>query len=299
MNRFSENLSRLRREAGYTQESLAEAMGVSRQAVSKWESAQAMPEAATLVDLADLLGCTLDQLMREELTDGLPLPAPALSTEGETDNGKGLYAAWCAQVDRFSAMVAAGVTLILLGVAGTAALEGLLGERDLNALPVLAAVAVAVFLFIIGGIAYGDFQKTYPDMPDCSIPEEREAFQRRFRVGVASAVTGILVDVTLLVALQTLLPGERSEHLLAALFLAILAGCVGVTVYLGIQTQKYDLKSYGGKKKEGPDIAGAIMLTATAIYLFLGFTRDLWHPGWVVFPIGGILCGIVNSLKRS
>ena len=38
MNRFSENLSQLRREAGYTQESLAEAMGGSRQAVSKWES---------------------------------------------------------------------------------------------------------------------------------------------------------------------------------------------------------------------------------------------------------------------
>ncbi len=44
MNRFSENLSQLRREAGYTQESLAEAMGVSRQAVSKWESGQAMPD---------------------------------------------------------------------------------------------------------------------------------------------------------------------------------------------------------------------------------------------------------------
>ncbi len=297
MNRFSENLSRLRREAGYTQESLAEAMGVSRQAVSKWESAQAMPEAATLVDLADLLGCTLDQLMREELTDGLP--APALSTEGKADSGKGLYAAWCAQVDHFSAMVAAGVTLILLGVSATVAFEAVWGERELTALPLLGCVIVAVFLFIIGGISYGDFQKANPDMPDCSTPEEREAFQRRFRVGIATAVPGIIADVALLVALQALLPGERSEHLLAALFLAILAGCVGVIVYLGIQTQKYELEQYGGKKKEGPNIDGAIMLTATAIYLVLGFTQNLWHPGWVVFPIGGILCGIVNSLKKS
>lgn len=298
MNHFPENLSQLRREAGYTQESLAEAMGVSRQAVSKWESGQAMPEAATLVDLADLLGCSLDRLMREELSGSLP--ATVLPTEEDTSiRPEGLYAAWCAQVDRFSAMIAGGVTLILLGLSATMALEGVLGERDENALPLLGTVAVAVFLFIIGGIAYGDFQKTYPEMPDCCPPEERAALQRRFRVGIAAAVTGILADITLLLALQVLFPAGSLEPLLVALFLFILAGCVGVIVYLGIQTQKYDLRSYGGEKKEGPDVAGAIMLTATAIFLVLGLARNLWHPGWVVFPIGGILCGIIECLKKS
>lgn len=38
MSIFSENLPQLRRRAGYTQEGLAEALGVSRQAVGKWES---------------------------------------------------------------------------------------------------------------------------------------------------------------------------------------------------------------------------------------------------------------------
>lgn len=297
MNRFSENLSRLRREAGYTQESLSEAMGVSRQAVSKWESGQAMPEAATLVDLADLLGCTLDQLMREELPESLPIPVPLV--EDASDSQEGLYAAWCALVDRFSAMVAAGVTLILLGLAATVGLEGALGDQELNALPLLGCVIVAVFLFIIGGISYSDFQKAYPDMPDCCAPEERVAFQRKFRIGIAAAVAGILIDLTLLVTLLALFPGEADEMLSTALFLAILAGCVGVIVYLGIQTQKYELKCYGEKEKEGPDIAGVIMLTATAIFLLLGITRNLWHPGWVVFPIGGILCGIIESLRKS
>ncbi|MDE6107976.1 MAG: helix-turn-helix transcriptional regulator, partial [Oscillospiraceae bacterium] len=59
-NHFPQNLSILRRQAGYTQETLAETLGVSRQAVGKWESGQALPEAATLLTLADLLGCTLD-----------------------------------------------------------------------------------------------------------------------------------------------------------------------------------------------------------------------------------------------
>ena len=72
MSNFSHNLPILRRRAEYTQEALAEALDVSRQAVSKWESGQTLPEAATLITLADLLGCTLDQLMREELADDGP-----------------------------------------------------------------------------------------------------------------------------------------------------------------------------------------------------------------------------------
>lgn len=291
MNRFSDNLSRLRREAGYTQESLAEAMGVSRQAVGKWESAQAMPEAATLVDLADLLGCSLDQLMREELGDSPSAPALPEENGGE----KTLYAAWTAHMDRFAAMIAAGVVLILLGIAAMLALETV-WANDLALLPLFGCIAVAVFLFIVGGVAHGDFQKTNPAMPDLCKPEERTGFQRVFRIGIAAGVAGILADIALLLALEALYP--RSE-LPVALFVTILAGCVGVIVYLGVQTEKYELERYGGKKKQGPDIDGAIMLTATAIYLLLGFTRNLWHPGWVVFLIGGILCGIVNTLKKS
>ena len=76
MTHFEHNLPILRRRAGYTQEGLAEALGVSRQAVSKWESGQSLPEAATLLTLADLLSCTLDQLMREELSEADFPPAP-------------------------------------------------------------------------------------------------------------------------------------------------------------------------------------------------------------------------------
>ena len=76
MSTFSQNLPLLRRRAGYTQESLAEALGVSRQAVGKWESGQTLPEAATLLTLAELLDCSLDQLMRLPLTEEAPLPCP-------------------------------------------------------------------------------------------------------------------------------------------------------------------------------------------------------------------------------
>ena len=46
----------------------------------------------------------------------------------------------------------------------------------------------------------------------------------------------------------------------------------------------------------GKIINGIIMSSATAIYLLLGFVWNLWHPGWVVFPVGGIVCGIISAI---
>ena len=63
MSYFPENLSLLRRRAGYTQESLAEALNVSRQAVSKWESGVCCPDIQLLPALATYFGVTVDRLL--------------------------------------------------------------------------------------------------------------------------------------------------------------------------------------------------------------------------------------------
>lgn len=67
---FGGNLQFLRRTNGMTQERLASRMGVSRQTVSKWESGEATPELGKLVELCDVFGCSLDSLLREDLTEG-------------------------------------------------------------------------------------------------------------------------------------------------------------------------------------------------------------------------------------
>lgn len=41
------------------------------------------------------------------------------------------------------------------------------------------------------------------------------------------------------------------------------------------------------------------MLTATSVYMIIGFVWNLWHPGWIVFPVGGIICCIVSVLFRA
>ena len=66
---FSSNLQFLRRSSqNMTQERLAERMNVSRQTISRWESGEALPEVPKLMELCGIFSCTLDNLLREDMT---------------------------------------------------------------------------------------------------------------------------------------------------------------------------------------------------------------------------------------
>lgn len=73
----------LRKSSGLSQEALAEKLGISRQAVSKWERAEASPDTDNLILLARLYGVSLDELLKTE--DEIPMPEKEASyTETET-----------------------------------------------------------------------------------------------------------------------------------------------------------------------------------------------------------------------
>lgn len=66
----------LRRSKGLTQEDVARQLNISPQAVSKWENGHTMPELSVLVELSELLGCTIDQIL-------FPTPVPAAGANFE------------------------------------------------------------------------------------------------------------------------------------------------------------------------------------------------------------------------
>lgn len=70
---LGDKLSKLRKENNYTQEQLAEILGVSRQAISKWESDVTYPETSKLIRMSELFDCSLDYLLKD-------------TVEVETDN---------------------------------------------------------------------------------------------------------------------------------------------------------------------------------------------------------------------
>lgn len=71
---LGEKLSKLRKEYNYTQEQLADILGVSRQSISKWESDISYPETDKLIELGKLFECSMDYLLKDDITekDGVP-----------------------------------------------------------------------------------------------------------------------------------------------------------------------------------------------------------------------------------
>ena len=69
---LGEKLAMYRKQNNYTQEQLAELLGVSRQAISKWESDLAYPETEKLIKLSDMYGCSLDYLIKDKQEESQP-----------------------------------------------------------------------------------------------------------------------------------------------------------------------------------------------------------------------------------
>lgn len=65
---LGEKITKHRKELNYTQEQLAEILGVSRQSISKWESDIAYPETEKLIKLGKIFSCSMDYLLNDEIT---------------------------------------------------------------------------------------------------------------------------------------------------------------------------------------------------------------------------------------
>ncbi len=63
---FADKLISLRKKSGWSQEELAEKLGVTRQSVSKWEGAQSVPDIDKILQLSRLFGVTTDYLLKDE-----------------------------------------------------------------------------------------------------------------------------------------------------------------------------------------------------------------------------------------
>ena len=66
---LGEKIAKQRKESNYTQEQLAEILGVSRQSISKWESDIAYPETDKLLTMGRLFDCSMDYLLKDEITE--------------------------------------------------------------------------------------------------------------------------------------------------------------------------------------------------------------------------------------
>ena len=71
---FGEKLLALRKQNNFSQEELAEKLGVSRQAISRWESGETMPDSPNLLQISKIFSVSADYLLRDEIEEIFPEP---------------------------------------------------------------------------------------------------------------------------------------------------------------------------------------------------------------------------------
>jgi len=287
---LGENLLNYRREHGMSQEDLAEALQVSRQSIYKWESGQSLPEVEKLILISELLGCSLDDLVKRDVNF-------------ENQDFKRLC---LKHYHRFSFAIGLGVFIVLFGVASFMLLiEVLESNPTLPVVVLLIHVIVAVVLFIYFGIGYDHFEKENKDrMGDVIFTsDEKSRFMKRFGLMYSLAVALVLIGVILIIVFSNELQKQNLWPLSLMLFLIGAAGYL-FTRY-GILLEAYEnadkvLQKKEKKEKRRETIASkanaVVMLIATMVFLVLGFVWSLWHPGWVAFVVGGLVCGIISVI---
>lgn len=117
--KIAERIQQLRKSKGLSQEQLAAQLDVSRQAVSKWESGQSVPELDKIILMSNLFETTTDYLLKGVEPTAAPkhrCNAILFSGAGTIINGMGLIVAWMVWVERQTAYaVGIGLILMLLG----------------------------------------------------------------------------------------------------------------------------------------------------------------------------------------
>ena len=288
MNKFGENLQFYRRRENLTQEQLAERLEVSRQTVSKWEAGVSFAEMEKLLQLCDLFSCDMDTLLRKD--------AGEASVEDNT--------AHRAHMKSFRIEITIGVAICILGAALYEILAGFQIPENVGNTVFLSVMILAVLIFIVCGIQNDNYKKKHPVIQDFYTEEEKEAFDRRFPVQMAAAIGVILIGM--------LVFGLNGEHLplkagmnvefYYGLFLFCVAVGVGILIYSGMQKDELDVAKYNKENQPDPGSrlisvwCGCIMILATIIFFVSGFVFTAWRICWIVYPVGGMLCGIATLI---
>lgn len=232
---FGEKIQKLRKEAGLSQEELAYQLGVSRQAVSKWERDSGYPETEKILRMAKLFHASLDDLLGEAEAQALDAPGePGIYISRETADGFLLY-------QKRKHLKVAGAAGILVGSLAFSFLS-----TDLSMLLLMAAWIMEMELLFSVKLADNPYQKLWkePLLFDKAVKadlnaayaEKKGLFHGLQLAGIALMACGFLL-------FPLLLSGEQfpwDEGILAAGMLLTGVGAF-LLVYMSGQVRAYRL----------------------------------------------------------
>ncbi|MDR1205823.1 MAG: helix-turn-helix domain-containing protein [Peptococcaceae bacterium] len=299
---FYQELKRLRKENGLSQEDLAEQMGVSRQSVSKWESGQGYPETEKLLQISRLFNVSLDRLLKGEQDDPKDGGEPGFYASREMAEG------FLLSKRQGACRQGIGVAVVILSLIFVFIIENNY-KNNYGSILFLLGAAVGAGILISQGFRLKRYaaMESQPLLFDSAfIKEFRGAYEkRRRRYGRLIALGVVLVAASFAAAvLFNEWPEVFGRRAMAALPL-FWAGAVFLFINAGsalsaegvIANNAEHIREMESDRRSGW-IWGFIMPWATMVFLAVGFIWGAWHPGWLVFPVAALICaGISGFLK--
>lgn len=317
---FRENLQHLRATRNMTQEQLAMLLGVSRQAVYKWEAEKAYPEMDKLLKICSIFDCTLDQLVSGDLTSRAKEGVTSMPSASAPQDVVG----YDDTMRRFALKLSLGVVFILLGVGVASLLQGACPFSDVDpdtysAVALFGGVALGICFILPAAFERSAFQKAHPFIEDFYTGEQKAAARQKLSTGLVIGIVTILAGLCVAALLQ------NNERIAGFVFFLFVAAGVFLIMYAAIAGARCDVAAYNKEALSDLDDdqiaalgdptlqakahsarnegawSGVIMCTATALGLLLlfvpAFHAQEWF--WVVWPIGGVLCGAVTAWRRA
>lgn len=135
---------------------------------------------------------------------------------------------------------------------------------------------------------------------------EYTAFQKKFAIAIACGVVLCICACIGAMLCDELFPPSISDAAAGIVFFVLVGVGVAIFVYFGIRSSWYDeqYKIICGAKPNHSDeksglsgvVSSILFPLAAMFYLYIGFCHNLWHPGWIVFPVCSIIVGGIEVI---
>ena len=322
---LADKIINLRKQNGWSQEQLAEQLGVSRQSVSKWESGMSIPDLDKIIKISKIFSVSTDYLLKDEIND-MPINATVETPQYADENSvyvsvedANTYISLCEKLAKFFAL---GVALCIIS---PVPLIFLCGFGEQGRLPVtedaaggigvailLLIIAVAVAILIICGLQTDKWEFLEKQSLNLEygikgiVEKKKSQFEKQFAYSIAGGVAlCILGAVPLMIG--TAFTASDAEMILfvnmlllfvaAGVFLFVRAGVINGCYRKLLQEGEYNDNEKRTKRRLEP-VATIYWCAVTAVYLLWSFTSFQWHRTWIIWPVAGVFYAVVEAVAK-
>ncbi len=315
---LAEKIINLRKKNGWSQEELAEKLGVTRQSISKYEGAQSIPDLDKILKLSEIFGVTTDYLIKDELEE--EEYAPSQMHENESESDRSIHKVtmemaneylqiidWSAGKTAFATMLCILSPIVLLMLGAMSEMPDYhISENAAAGIGIcvlIVLIAIAVTIFILCGMKTKKYEFMEKEDIETAyevsgmVKEKRDAYHSLY---VTQLVIGITCCICSVIPLfGTLAVSESDFYMVSAVCMLLTLVAIGTyfivrsAAKMNAMNQLLEEEDYTRQKKhENKKMSGPVTvywLIATAIYLAWSFTTNDWDRTWIIWPVVGVL----------